>query len=182
MNFRFISSSLPLFILLFFGACSDDAIHDTVPMYFDSESYFSQEATRLGNLTHTVVKYIQRNKETDSSAQTVRDWKKELEPFRQCNIAKPSMKNSYQADTTMNGDLITIRYTALEDKLVVRNAVVVREGQKIRELHFTTQEENELYRTTRQLDYFPETGYTITGSQKVVLGNKTGYSVKAQWR
>src|SRR5688572_17825252 len=86
------------FVLSLFFSCSDFP-KTTGGNRFNSESYFSAEASRLASKVKTVNKVVGRNSEMDSGQVAITDWKKELEPFSQCNISKPTFRNSYRVDS-----------------------------------------------------------------------------------
>lgn len=169
------------FVLFLFFSCSESPTI-TGENVFNSEKYFSAEASRLASKTKMVTKVVGRNAEVDSGLVTIADWKKELEPFSQCNINKPTLRNSYRVDSVSGPNSRHITYTALEPQLVVRMLEINFTDNQVVAVHMVTAEANQLYSATRMLDYVPDSGYRISGKQLMTLGEKTDYFVEASWQ
>ena len=168
------------FVLFLFFSCSESPT-TTEENVFNSENYFSAEASRLAAKLKTVTKVVGRNSEMDSGVVTITDWKKELEPFSQCNISKPTFRNSYRVDSVSGSNTRHITYTAMEPRLVVRMLEINFSGDQVAAVHMVTAEENQLYSATRNLHYVPDSGYRISGKQEMAMGKKTDYFVEASW-
>jgi len=168
------------FVLLFFSCSESQSTTDE--NVFNSEAFFSREASRLTFLSMPVLKIVTRNSEVDSSRNIRIDWKKELEPFKMCNINKPSLQHSYRVDSVTDEGKRHVMYTAIEPHLVVRTLDLDYEGNFLRAFQAVTAESNELYTTTRELRYVPDSGYRIRGRQAMRMGDKTDYVVSVSWK
>jgi hypothetical protein len=170
------------FVLFLSFSCSDPSGNKQEANIFNSEEYFSGEASRLASQVKMVTKVVGRNSEKDSGRVAVTDWKKELEPFSQCNISKPTFRNSYSVDSVSGSNTRRITYTALEPQLVIRSLEVNYAGDQIVNMQMVTAETNQLYTATRLLRYIPDSGYRISGRQEMTMGEKSDYFVEASWR
>ena len=168
-------------LILTLISCTEN--HETVRAVnlFDSEKYFSEEASRLSSVK-SVKKISTYNSTSETKEITITNWTKELEPFIQCNINKPSFRNSYRIDSITNASGKQITYSVSEPQLTIKKVEVNTLGEKIIRIRFVTGNSNNLYSTSRTLVYIPDSGYAISGQQRISMGKQTNYSIQVRWK
>jgi len=164
------------------AACTSGPPAPLASRYFSCTTYFQAEAKRLAQEYPEFRKAVTRNGMHDSSLSTTPDWSRELEPFVQCDIGKPSLAAAYRADTVIRNDTLRTRYTAREPSAPVRQIAVLSAAGRVAQIHIETGDTNALFTTRRRLDYRPGEGYDIEGIQTMKLGETTTYSVQARWQ
>ena len=104
-------------------------------------------------------------------------WEKELQLFKEADINKPVLLNSYEA---MEKDDVKI-YKALEVELNIQELKVTYEGDKVKEIYLKLNEENYLYTSYKDLVMKVENGLIneidIKGYRKLVGNDSLKYQV-----
>lgn len=168
-------------MLCCFSSCSESQPSITAGKLFDSEKYFTEEASRLSSTVKQIAKTSDQNGSVEVKALPVTDWKKELQPFILCNINKASLQNSYAIDSLINNLQKLVSYTALEPALAVQKVEVVYSNQRITRVSMETHYDNMLYALSKKFIYLPDSGYTISGQQKIIFSNPTIFTITASW-
>jgi hypothetical protein len=162
-------------------ACSGST-NPPASRFFSCAAYFEGEALRLAQNRPELRKDVTRNGMHNALVMAAPDWKRELEPFVQCDIGKPSLASAYRADTLLQHDTLRYLYTATEASAPVRQVAVLSTAGRIVRIVIETGDTNALFSTRRHLDYRPEEGYDIEGMQVMKLGETTRYTVQARWK
>ncbi|MDR3693309.1 hypothetical protein [Mucilaginibacter sp.] len=137
---------------------------------FDLTGYLKKDAARLNQLNRPVRKTVSHNGVTETKTVHIADWSSELGLFIDADINKPAFKNSYQV---IDEDSLLV-YKAMEKDLRVRELIIKRAGQNIKYILVYNKVENQLYKTTQKLIYFPDSVYRIETVQHVkLLGTNT---------
>jgi len=168
-------------MLCFFTACNENNPSLSKGRLFDSEQYFTEEASRLGSSATQVSKTSTQNGSRETKQVTIADWKKELQPFILCNINKASLQNSYTVDSSESNQQLFVSYTANEPALPVQKVAVTYSNKKISCITIETNYDNMLYTLSKKFTYLPDSSYTISGVQKIILNAPTAFSISASW-
>jgi hypothetical protein len=178
-------------LAIFIFSCSHD--ENSVHKFYDIDSLVSKQISQLAQLKPTVVKEARINKSEEVSTITIGDtllWKKELDVFRQLDLNKGINVDNYKIDEGIadNASNLTItEYTSKNDLPVVYLKIYYQDKvEDIRRIQGLFHEDNSLYTSKR---YFSmeltkvgtETvivSYSISGGQKMILGDSVKYSIK----
>ncbi len=174
---------LSLFIIILIFSCNGKTENSTseVKTYFDLKEYFVQQAKTLQANTAYLQKKITKDGKVEQKIFNQVDWQKELKPFSDCDINKPAWINSYLMDTVFSNYNTILKYSARETSLPIQQLIVVFENDKLRQLTINKQSANSYYTAKNDYVFVPDSGFTITGSQEVMLAQKTNYSITAKF-
>lgn len=169
-----------LFVLVFFAACG---IKENSPKatktYFDIQGYFEKEASRLQQKNPLVEKSVSQNNQSEKKDIKIVDWKNELELFRESDINKPAWKDSYQH---IKKGFIT-ELISTDKKLKTQKITILRDkSEKITGISILNRVSNSLYTTSEELNYFPDSLYSIIKDQDVRFIGKNRYIISAKFK
>lgn len=149
------------------------AVNHATP-YFSLEDYFRSEAARLQQLAPTITKTVSKNGETEQRSIRIDDWLDELALFIDSDINKPAWQNSYRIDSTKT----SVTYTSLDRKLRTGQITVEkRPDGTIKHIGVANRVDNMLFQTNEQLDYYPDSLYSIIRQQQVRIIGESQYTV-----
>lgn len=168
-----------VFILMVLSSCNNSEVIKTSNQFFQVREYFIKQAESLKKNNVHLQKSINRDNKIESKNILSVDWKKELRPFEDCDLNKPAWKKSYKADTFYLSNQTHLIYKALEPKLSVRKLEVILHADTVIMLNINIEKKNAYYQSSQQLHYEPWKGYTVIGSQKVILADPTNFNIKA---
>lgn len=97
------------------------------------------------------------------------DWEKELKPFLECDLNLPAWKNGFAIDTNHTNGTTTVRYTAREKRITIRELTLSLRGDSVLTLSVNYLKSNTWYSLGRKLTYIPGIGYTIIIQQDTPL-------------
>lgn len=174
MSFKMLKTTIALcsFLLLFVFSCQQKQESNAIEedYYFSLSRYFKEEAKRLSTLPKPIRKEVSRNSVTETKTIEIENWEKEFGLFIESDINKLSWKESYKK--IENKDTLT--YKSIDPELRTQRIVIVKNDQKITEIHIENITKNILYTSEENLVYFPDSLYTIDKQQDVVfIGNNT---------
>jgi hypothetical protein len=107
------------------------------------------------------------------------DWKKELRIFSENSINKPAWKDSFSADTTGEGSAHRISYTTTDEKISVKEIVVITDSLwKPTEISIRRDATNFLYTSAQTLRYIPRKSYRLDSKMNVRWTFDTQFSVE----
>ena len=168
---------LTTFILLYATSCTEDKkALDSQNAYFDIRGFFTTEAARLAKQDPLITKRVDHNNDAEEKKLTISDWKQELDLFISSDINKPSWKDSYT--TTREGNVTT--YAATDSNLKVQKIRLERTGKKISAIEISNRVDNEIYRSTETLTYYPDSLYRIVKRQDVRGLGLNNYSISGK--
>ena len=154
---------------------------EEVKTYFDLKNYFAEQGKILNDRKVHLYKQITKDGKSEEKIFNQTDWQKELKPFSDCDINKPAWIHSYFVDTVVSTKNRRVRYVARESSLPVQQLNFVFEKNKLIQLSIHKQTANSYYTSKNDYVFIPDSGYTINGSQEVMLAEKTNYSIKAKF-
>lgn len=165
--------------MVFLTACSSKENLNTTNSYFDIRGFFEKEAIRLQKQGPLIEKKAVHSSQPETKKIKLTDWKTELELFRESDINKPAWRDSYRA--IKNGT--DIDYVAVDSSLRTRK-ISIRFSNSGNPTHIfiLNKTTNLLYSTHEELNYHPDSLYSIRKNQDIrVLGAST-YSVEGRFK
>lgn len=162
-------------ILLLSGCFSAEKEKNTQPIYyFDLKGYFTKTASELNSKKPLVNKTASKNELSENKNLKIKDWKTELALFMDADINKSAWKNSYTKDSTA----LKIIYHAKEADLKTQRIEIDLLNGKPIKFKINTKMDNLLSHTSEVLEFYPDSVYSITKHQKVMLMGKNNYLIK----
>lgn len=168
MNNKFIV--VAFFIL---GSCKG-VEEKTSTKYMDLKGFFEQETIRLTKANQKAEKTVTRNGVSETKKDFLPDWDVELSLFSESDINKPAWENSYK----VYEDSTQTNYTALDNKLRTRS-IRIRKNKSgiLNEISIVNRTTNNLYSSTEELTYIPDSLYRIIKKQEVILLGNNNYEI-----
>ncbi len=167
-----------LFILLLAGCVNKQEDISNTPPYFDLKAYFEKEAIRLQTQGPLLTKTVSQNGESEKKEIKITDWKSEFGFFTASDINKPAWRDSYQV--IKNGNQII--YLSKDNGLRTQKIEINRNPQGgIKQITILNKTSNILYTSTEELNYYPDSLYTINKQQKVLLNSLNTYQIKSEF-
>lgn len=148
--------------------------------YFDSKSFFETAALQLSAKHKSLEKELMFGDSSLTQQFDTVDWKKELQPFAEIDLLKNGYKGRFKVDTTQQSSTEwTIIYTSQDAKTDLKELTLsIRQPDNaLRYFKARFNTDNTLYEATKELVYYTDSLFTISGSQQVQLGKNLTYSV-----
>lgn len=178
-----------LFVLLGGGsACTDTAQQNAAPVYYDVAGYVDAQITALSKAKPMVSKRALMGRKTQQISTQTLNWSRELELFKQADINKPALRQSY---TIARPDSLTYLYTLkpTEKNLTVRRLLVQLDSvtHQPRRIEATMESENPLYTSQRNVlleseptgtDKWRVRHYRLQGFQHLIISDKKAFDVE----
>ena len=168
---------LKAFVLIFLlsGCLSSEKENTSNQIYyFDLKTYFTKTATELNRKKPLVNKTVSKNELSENKKIKITDWKTELALFIDADINKKAWKDSYSKDTSAT----KIIYTAKEADLKTQKIEIdLKNGLPIK-FKIITKMDNLLYHSTEELEFYPDSVYSINKHQKVTIISQNNYLIK----
>jgi hypothetical protein len=167
-----------VFVLLF-CSCENTKMEKRVSVYFDFKTYFDNQAAELTANNFRIKKIVLKDDVTTEKMFDHPDWKTELNPFSECDINKPSWKNSYTIDSTGDSGIYCIKYFAKDSALKIKSINFCVERDSLTFIRIEKRTDNMYYNNITTLSYFPRKAYSIRNSQKITFTKGSEVEVKA---
>lgn len=165
--------------VLFCSACTlkeQDKI--ATKSYFDLESYFKQEATRLTKANQLIDKTVLVNGKAEEKNLLIKDWEKEFSSFIDADINKASWRGSFKLAKT---DSLTT-YTSNSDKIPVKKLEITYKDNKVMAIKVFVTNTNNLYTSQDSLSYYPDSLYQIKKTQHIKLMDEKKYQITGKFK
>ena len=147
--------------------------------YFDNPGFFQKEIIRLNASNVKLLKTVTTNGKSEQRRIDAPDWKKEIDVFASITLNKSSFAGKYTVDSTsINGIRIT-SYSALDTKLPVCHFAFSDSAGSIRWIEAVQREHSPLIDNDLQWRYVPDSGYAVSGKQKLSGLSPTVFRVSA---
>lgn len=164
-----------LLLILFVFACGKaEEVSDIQKEYFDIRGFFEKEAARLKKSKPLVEKRVAKNQSGEQKILNNIDWEKELALFRESDINKPAWKNSYLISREKHRILYRSKDPALRTQTI---EVIYSATGEIIQIKISNYVKNLLYTSSEQLNYYPDSLYSIIKEQKVTLLGSNSYGI-----
>lgn len=165
-----------LFLFVFVASCSNKN-EENVKRYFDINAYFKSKTDSLQQENPVVNKTVIQNGQSEVRQVQIDNWKTELELFAASDINKPAWKKSYQIITKGNAK----EYVAKDEQLKTRKISIEWLGGSVRHISILNVSKNILYSSFEQLDYYPDSLYSIKKRQTVRVIGTNSYTILARF-
>ena len=168
---------------MLFVSCNNktDSTEQELKPFFDLKKYFIEQENLLASKEFRLQKQITKDGKSEEKVFTNVDWQRELKPFAECDINKPSWIYSYSADTIFTKSGMEIKYISKDLSLPVKQIDLIFENTVLTRMDIHKESANSYYRSTNNYIFEPQKGFSIDGSQEVVLAEKTNYSITAKF-
>ena len=163
---------------LFFCSCQNSKLEKVTTPYFDFKSYFEKQAAELSAKNLRIKKTVIKDNVVAEKIFDHPDWKTELNPFVECDINKPSWKNSYTIDSSGNNETYCIKYLARDSSLEIKSINFCFERDSISFIRIEKRTDDMYYNNSTTLNYFPMKAYSIINSQKITFNKGSEVEVK----
>ncbi len=170
---------LGVVLTLAYTACKPENLQEgTQKEYFDLKGYFEQRIEQLKNHKKPITKTVVHNGASETKQVQITNWETELGMFAESDINKPAWKVSY----TKLDSAGAVVYNAVDEDLKTRKIVIDKNaGGAIKHIYIYNEVSNALYRATEELNYFPDSIYTIKKYQKVKLLGANTYKITGKF-
>ena len=167
--------SMALFTLV---SCGEQETSVTSNAYFNIEGFFKNEAARLQKSNAALTKTASQNQHSETVNLKIANWANELELFSESAINKPAWKDSYKVKQSKN----TTTYTSTDDKLRTQKINVEKSiDGKVKHIQIFNSSKNSLYSSLEELDYFPDSLYSIKKKQDVLFLGTNNYFISGKF-
>lgn len=161
------------------NAVSDQTVSAT--SFFKLEAYFNQEIARLDSIQPVLKKKVMLDGQTEEKRIESTDFEQELQIFRRSDINRPSWSDKYQIDSIQkNGNLQTIRYTAIDTSLNTRLLRVSFMDGEVDEIEIRNQSRSAIASTEQDLLYRPGRNYQIRSKQKTIGADERQVTIEVE--
>lgn len=164
---------LTLVFILIISSCNYINDRNTsIPGRFMPGEYFSNEAKKLNSRNLSLEKTVFKNGKSEIIVLDSVNWFKELKPFIDINIAKPAQINSYQIDSLVESNVLTINYIARDSTVSVKEVIVKFKNKKLLNFRAIQSSYNLYYQSIDTINYFGDGNYRISAMSKPKLGRE----------
>ncbi len=168
-------------MLLLIAACQKEETGKDKLQYFDLTGFIDDEVKKLSAQNPVIEKMVFLNGETEQKRDTVGNWENELNAFREADINKRSFLGKYLADSVFEGGLLSVKYSAMNEKFRTRElAVQYDSNRKPIKISVAVAASNVLYSSRHDLVYEPGKGYSISGKQIIRFLEPDSFYVEAK--
>ena len=168
-----------IFILLslaivYLSSCTTEVSNSSVKL-FNSASFIRSEIVALNKNKSHLLKTAEYNSSKEIFQLDTVNWNKEFEIIVASNISEKYL--SYTIDTLQKNDSTIITYSSKETKSEVRKFVVVKYQNTIKRITIERMKENAFYYSKQEIEYVPQTFFTIYAKEKMILSDTTYYRI-----
>lgn len=181
MNQRFANSFkiLGVVFTLAYTSCKPENLQEGAQKeYFDLKGYFEQSIVQLKSQKKPITKTVVHNGASETKKVQISNWETELGMFTESDINKPAWKGSY----TKLDSAGAVVYNAVDEDLKTRKIVIDKKaGGEVKHIYVYNEVNNALYKATEELNYYPDSLYSINKYQKVKLLGANTYKITGKF-
>ena len=160
--------------LIYFSSCTSEVSNSSIKL-FNSASFIRSEIAVLNSNNSHLLKTVEYNSSKEIFQLDTVNWNKELELITASNISEKYL--SYTIDTLKQNDSTIITYSSKETKSEVRKFVVVKYQNAIKRIAIERMKENTFYFSKQEIEYVPQTYFSIYAKEKMILSDTTYYRI-----
>ena len=161
-------------LLVYLSSCTSEVSNSSIKL-FNSASYIRNEIVLLNKSNSHLLKTAEYNSKKEMFQLDTVNWNKELELIVASNISEKYL--SYTIDTLQQNDSTIITYSSKETKSEVRKFVVVKHQNSIKRIAIERMKENTFYYSKQEIEYIPQTFFSINAKEKMILSDTTYYRI-----
>jgi hypothetical protein len=172
--------SYSVFFLSVLTACIDTTPH-VDSSYFDTKAYFEHEANRLIEQHVLLKKNMTFDGQTDIQQRDTISWTKELRPFIDIDLRKPSYAKRLERDSLrIDEHHYQLIYTSNDKKTDLKKAILEFEDTDTipQSMKVIITEKNTLYESEKTLTWYHDSAFYIEGHQEVNLTHPIKYRLQ----
>ena len=172
-----------LLILLLLEACNPSGSKkEILKEHFDIPGFFEEEINQLEKKNQAIEKKINKDGKTETKTLQNVDWEKELAPFVDNDINKPSWVKNFFADTVfLPPGSFEITYTSIDLEIPIKQVKLLFENYSCSFVQINKNSNNKLFSYSQNLEYGKGKGYKINGYQKVKYTFDTRYEIISEF-
>jgi hypothetical protein len=161
-------------LLVYLSSCTSEVSNSSIKL-FNSASFIRSEIVVLNKNKSRLLKTAEYNSSKEIFQLDTVNWNKEFEIIVASNISEKYL--SYQIDTLIQNDSTIVTYTSKESKAEVRKFVVVKYNNAIKRISILRMKENTFYFSKQEIEYVPQTYFSIYAKEKMILSDATSYRI-----
>lgn len=178
----FLRFCLLIVVFVSCWSCNNSKTPIKIPVaYFDNAGFFERESVRLRETKTRETKTVESNGKSETSEISSIDWEKELRIFKQITLNKSSFSGKYCIDSLKNGELKTIRYSRIDEKLPIVYLAYGDSLGKVVWVEAKSQENSQLINNETTWRYVPDSGYAVHGFQKILGGSESEFKISVNF-
>ena len=161
------------------AACSNPKKAVQPVAYFDIPFFFEKQIESLASKKSGVSKQVEIN---GKSARVVKDsvnWNKELALFRLFNLNKASFIGKFKVDSVIHGDRLTLSYESNNNNIGIKSVRIQLTKNAVNWITATKSDQNTLFTNSLSLRFTVDSGYSISGVERLNGLAKSNYTVSA---
>jgi hypothetical protein len=149
-------------------------------VFFDLKAFAEKEAITNKTRELKLQKSISINEDKELIRPDSIDWEDELRPLSNNDINKSSWVDKFSSDTSDIPGGKRYTYVSEDKEIPVKKLVVeVNEQEEVTKIQVKNRQRNPLYKSSQDITYLPDKGYTVKGSQKAFLLKEHTYLIQA---
>ena len=160
--------------LIYFGSCTTEVSNSSIKL-FDNASFIRSEIAALNNNKSHLLKTAEYNGTKEIFQLDTVNWNKEFELFTASNISEKYL--SYHIDSIQQNDSTIITYSSKESKEEVRKFILVKYNKSVKRINIIRMKENAFYYSKQEIEYIPQSLFTIYAKEKMILSDTTYYRI-----
>ena len=161
-------------ILIYFASCSSETPTTTLKLY-NTGGLIRKDIVQLNKNKARLIKSADYNGNKENIQLDSVNWNKELELITASNISEKYLSYSINS-TKLNNDSV-VTYSAKESKLDVRKMTIVFNQGVVKKLTIERMKENAFYYSKQEIEYVPQTYFSIYTKEKMILSDTTYYRI-----
>ena len=139
---------------------------------FSVNTYFKNETARLSGMDLKLQKSVWYSDSSETQIIDSPDWNKELKPFLELDLDKPSVAASYDSSRQEYQNGYTLVYTARDNHPRVREIYIHFTGKDADTIMFISSVSNMYYRSDDTLSYFGDGNFRLSSFNKPRIGKE----------
>jgi hypothetical protein len=149
---------------------------------FDTFSFFQTQCSKLKAGRYGLNKEMSFGEQKENITLDSLNWDSELAVFTAIDLRKPAYIRRFWIDSVMMRDEIIVHYKQKEKVTDIQDVWIYKQGSKVNKIKIVYGEQNQLYASNKELIYYTDSGFEISGSQSVKLSVPFLYKVKAVFK
>jgi len=172
-----------LVLITIWASCGPGTNVSEYQRIFPVKAYFKKETAKLSGMDLKLQKSVWYSDSSETQILENPDWNKELKPFLELDLDKPSVATSYDSTRHEYQNGHTLVYTARDNHPRVREIYIHFTGDIADTISFISGVSNMYYHSVDTLSYFGDGNFRLSSFNKPRIGKEiklrvTGSTVK----
>jgi hypothetical protein len=162
-------------------ACSAPTKKSVQPIhYFDVPGFFERQVQWLEKEKPGLEKRVETNGKSANVREDSINWDKELAVFLSINLNKAAFIGKISVDSVVQGNRLTVSYTTNDKKMDLKSVRVQFTNDSVNWIEARKSEQNALFTNSLFVRFRCDSGYTISGVERITGVAKSSYNVSAR--